>query len=109
NTLINGRTLQNPVVLTPCARKGIFRYYDNWNNGNFFTTTTATGSTPTVPVVDGLGNPVAPATNPNVAPFNGSPFSGSLHYASVFGTVLNPSTVNADCSNVQVGPAPTAN
>jgi hypothetical protein len=39
--------------------------------------------------VDGLGNPAPPATNPNVAPFNGSPFTGSLHYASVFGTVLN--------------------
>jgi hypothetical protein len=43
-----------------------------------------------------------PATNPD-----GSPFTGSLHYGSVFGTVLNPTTVNADCSNVQVGPAST--
>src|SRR6185503_9720548 len=34
---------------------------------------------------------------------------GSLRYASVFGTVLNPSSVNSDCSNVQVGPAPTSN
>src|SRR5262245_62102451 len=109
STLINGRTVQNPVVLTPCARRGIFRYYDNWNNGNFLQTTQATGSTPTIQVVDAVGNPLTPANNPNVAPFNGSPFTGSLHYASVFGTVLNPSTVNSDCSNVQVGPAPTAN
>jgi hypothetical protein len=103
--LMNGRTVQNVQVLTPCARKGIFRYFDNWNNGNFYSPTTATGATPTIPVVDAVGNPVAPANNPNVAPFNGSPFTGSLHYASVFGTVLNPTTVNPDCSNVQVGPA----
>ena len=63
--LMNGRTVQNPVVLTPCARKGIFRYFDNWNNGNFYTTTQATGGTPTIAVVDAVGNPVAPATNPN--------------------------------------------
>jgi len=104
SALINGRTIQNPVVLTPCARRGIFRYFDNWNNGNYFQPLQATGSTPTIAVVDGVGNPVAPATNPN-----GAAFTGSLHYASVFGTVLNPTTVNSDCSNVQVGPAPTAN
>ncbi len=102
--LVNGRTVQNPVVLTPCARKGIFRYYDGWNNGNFFQATQATGSTPTIAVVDPVGNPAPPATNPD-----GSRFTGSLHYVSVFGTVLNPATVNPDCSNVQVGPAPTAN
>jgi hypothetical protein len=53
-------------------------------------------------VVDAIGNPVTPANNPD-----GTPFTGSLRYASVFGTVLNPATVNADCSNVQVGPAST--
>jgi hypothetical protein len=42
-----------------------------------------------IAMVDAVGNPVAPATNPN-----GTPFTGSLHYASVFGTVLNPTTVN---------------
>ena len=93
-------------MLTPCARKGIFRYFDNWNNGNYLTTTTATGNTPTIAVVDALGNPVTPANNPGATP---TPFTGSLHYASVFGTVLNPTTVNADCSNVQVGPATTTN
>jgi Carboxypeptidase regulatory-like domain len=105
STLINGRNTTNPVVLTPCARKGIFRYFDNWNNGNTVQALQATGATPTIAVVDGLGNPLTPANNPNVAPFNGSSFTGSLHYVSVFGTVLNPTTVNSDCSNVQVGPA----
>src|SRR5262245_48308149 len=105
STLINGRNTTNPVVLTPCARKGIFRYFDNWNNGNNLQALQATGTTPTIAVVDGLGNPITPANNPNVAPFNGSSFTGSLHYVSVFGTVLNPTSVNSDCSNVQVGPA----
>src|SRR5438093_231931 len=109
SSLINGRNVQNPIVLTPCARKGVFRYFDNWNNGNFVQATQATGGTPTIAVVDAVGNPVAPANNPNVAPFNGSSFTGSLHYVSVFGTVLNPATVKPDCSDVQVGPAPTAN
>jgi len=107
NTLIHGRTTQNPVVLTPCARNGIFRYFDNWNNGNFFTTPQTTGTTPTIPVVDAIGNPVTPTNNPNTAPFNGSPFTGSLHYVSPFGTVLNPTALNADCSNAQIGPAST--
>jgi hypothetical protein len=102
--MMHGRTVQNVQVLTPCARKGIFRYFDTWNNGNYFTTTTASGNTPTTAVVDALGNPVAPATNPN-----GGAFSGSLHYASVFGTVLNPSTIASDCSNAQIGAAPTTN
>src|SRR5262249_31366852 len=33
-SLVNLRTMQNPLVLTPCARMGVFRYFDNWNNGN---------------------------------------------------------------------------
>ncbi len=107
SAIMNSRTNQNPMVLTPCARRGIFRYFDNWNNGNNVQAPQTTGSTPTIAVVDAIGNPVTPANNPNVAPFNGSPFTGSLRYASVFGTVLNPTTVNADCSNVQVGAAPT--
>ncbi len=106
STLIHGRTTQNPIVLTPCARKGIFRYFDNWNNGNSTQNVQSTGATPTIAVVDALGNPATPAINPGL---NGGPFTGTLHYASVFGTVLNPASVNADCSNVQVGPAPTTN
>jgi hypothetical protein len=98
-TIVRARTIQNPQVLTPCARNGIFRYFDNWNNGNAIATTQASGNTPTIPVVDGLGNPLTPATNPN-----GSPFNGSLRYASVFGRVTNTPT-RPDCSDaiVQAG------
>jgi hypothetical protein len=75
------------TVLTPCARNGIFRYFDNVNNGAYGATPVLTGPTPTMPVVDLNGNPVSP---------NGSP----LRYISVFGPVTFPNnTPNADCSN----------
>ncbi|HYR89735.1 MAG TPA: TonB-dependent receptor [Terriglobia bacterium] len=87
------KTEVNPIVLTPCAQRGIFRYYDNWNNGNVLSATTATSTTPTIAVVDGAGNPKPPATNPNSTPHN-----GILRYASVFGPLLNTPT-RPDCSD----------
>jgi Carboxypeptidase regulatory-like domain len=81
--LVNGRTTPNSMVLTPCARNGIFRYFDGWNNGNI-NQVTAYGATPTIAVVDGLGNPVKPTINPTSAT-DTSPYTGSLHYFSVFG------------------------
>jgi hypothetical protein len=95
--LVNIRTTQNALVLTPCARNGVFRYFDNWNNGNAIQITDR-GSTPTIAVVDGLGNPLTPADNPT-----GTPFTGALRYQSVFGRLLsNPTT--PDCSDAQVQP-----
>ncbi len=79
--LVGARTTQNPIVLTPCARNGIFRYFDGWNNGNAISPTVSTGTTPTIAVVDGIGNPRPPATNPG-----GAAFTGTLRYASVFGS-----------------------
>jgi hypothetical protein len=98
------RTAQTPVVLTPCARNGIFRYYDNWNNGAYGSTI-STGATPTAPVVDVNGNPTPP---PYLIPTdsNSGPHNGILRYVSVFGDVLNPDTINGDCSNAQVGGGP---
>jgi hypothetical protein len=89
------RTDQNVTVLTPCAQRGIFRYYDNWNNGNFFQVQ-AGGTTPTIAVVDALGNPVAPQTNPN-----GSSHNGVLRYASVFGPLQNTPS-QPDCKDAIV-------
>src|SRR5262249_25634495 len=94
------RTNSNPTVLTPCARNGIFRYFDNWSNGNALTTTQATGANPTIAVVDQFGNPVAPKTNPN-----GTPFTGTLRYASVFGPLLN-TPAKPDCSDAIVQGTP---
>src|SRR5437867_9331115 len=90
------KTELNPIVLTPCAQRGIFRYYDTWNNGDALATTTATSSTPVIAVVDNAGNPRAPATNPN-----GTPHNGILRYASVFGPLLNTPT-RPDCADAVV-------
>jgi len=97
--LENQRTTQRPVILTDCARNGIFRYYDGWVNGNTNTATTATGNTPTRPVVDSAGNPQAPLTNPgaNQDP-NTNPFTGQLRYYSVFGPLASAPT-KPDCSD----------
>ncbi|HEY2381337.1 MAG TPA: TonB-dependent receptor [Terriglobia bacterium] len=94
--IVGAHTTQNPIVLTPCARNGIFRYFDSWNNGNAIAPTVSTGATPTIAVVDGIGNPLAPATNPT-----GGAFTGALRYASVFGKL--PAALpaaSADCSNI---------
>jgi hypothetical protein len=49
------RAYQSSSVLTPCARNGVFRYFDNWNNGAYNATTTTTGATPNIGVVDRFG------------------------------------------------------
>ena len=93
--LARERQVVNAAVLTPCARNGIFRYFDNWNNGNVNQSTSA-GATPTIAVVDAAGNPLRPAVNPD-----GSPYTGQLRYASVFGQLpANLPAANADCSNI---------
>jgi hypothetical protein len=86
------RDSYNALALTPCARKGIIRYFDTWNNGRYGQVTTTAG-TPTIAVVDFNGNPVTPATNPD-----GTAFTGSLHYASVFGPLLKTPQTD-DCSD----------
>src|SRR5215813_7736381 len=82
------------AVLTPCAKNGVFRYFDGWNSGAVGAPTVNTGN-PVTTVVDLLGNPVAPRTNPD-----GTAYTGKLNYISVFGPVAFPPTgPNADCSN----------
>jgi len=85
----------NATILTPCARRGIFRYFDEWNNGNVNTVTNR-GTTPVTAVVDPSGNPVRPPTSPN-----GNAYSGALHYASVFGPLVRNPT-QPDCSDAVV-------
>ena len=95
----NRRTLQNVIVLTPCARNGIFRYFDTWNNGNAIQAPSG-GATPTIAVVDNGGQPLRPASNPD-----GTPYAGTLRYASVFGPLQNTPT-RPDCSDAVVQGAP---
>jgi hypothetical protein len=82
------------TVLTPCARNGVFRYFDGWNSAAVGAPTTF-GVNPTTTVVDLSGNPAAPKTNPD-----GTPYTGQLRHVSVFGPVAFPAGgPNADCSN----------
>jgi hypothetical protein len=92
------RDTQLLPVLTDCARNGIFRYWENWANGNTDTPVSTVGQTR--PSVDSAGNPVAPATNPN-----GTAYSGQLRYFSVFGPLANR-PVRPDCSDAVVDGAP---
>ena len=90
------------TVLTPCARNGVFRYFDNWNNGAVGATTVPTGANPTRTVVNLDGSPLTPTTNPN-----GTPYTGQLRYISVFGPVTFPASgPNADCSNGSISGSP---
>jgi hypothetical protein len=93
------RLTVRPTVLTDCARNGIFRYWENWANGNTLTPTTRTG-VPTIASVDSFGNPLRPATNPD-----GTPYTGQLRFFSAFGPVLN-TPVQPDCSDAIVGSTP---
>src|SRR5438093_5839924 len=93
------RVTVRPSVLTPCARNGIFRYWEGWGNGNTLTPTTTSG-VPTIASVDSFGNPLRPATNPN-----GTPYTGQLRYYSVFGPLANTPT-RPDCSDAAVQGSP---
>jgi hypothetical protein len=95
-----GRSNSNAVVLAPCAQRGIFKYYDNWSNGNALQVAQPGATTPRIAVVDQSGNPMAPATNPN-----GTPHNGILRFVSVFGRLQNTPT-QPDCSDAVVTGAP---
>src|SRR2546426_1719829 len=93
------RQTVRPIVLTDCARNGIFRYWEGWANGNTLQPTTASGVA-TIASVDSFGNPLRPATNPN-----GTPYTGQLRYRSVFGPLANTPT-RPDCSDAIVQGSP---
>jgi hypothetical protein len=84
----------NATILTPCAQRGVFRYFDQWFNGNALQTKDP--STPRIAVVDFQGNPKLPDSSPT-----GGPYTGTLRYASVFGPLLNTPTT-PDCSDAFV-------
>jgi Carboxypeptidase regulatory-like domain len=91
------RPLTTATVLTDTARNGVFRYFDNWNNGNAGVTVTGNtvgSTTGTYPVVDINGNPVTPAFNPG-----GGAYTGGLNCYSVFGGIKADGTpfTAADC------------
>ncbi|PYS36434.1 MAG: hypothetical protein DMG14_24405, partial [Acidobacteria bacterium] len=93
------RVNQNATVLTPCARNGIFRYFDGWSNGNVLQPVTG-GATPRIAVVDYQGNPAPPPASPT----GGAP-NPALRYASVFGPLVN-TPARPDCSDAIVQGSP---
>jgi hypothetical protein len=101
------RAPYNAMTLTPCARRGVFRFWDRWNNANAdyraLSAEASSGtSTPTIATVDRLGNPVRPEWEPGG--WGTTPYTGQLRYASVFGTIDNLDELLPDCSNVEYTP-----
>jgi len=100
------RSIVTTPVLTDTARQGIFRYFDFYNSADALFVPSAfpmNATSATYPVVDLLGNPLAPPRNPD-----GSPYTGSLRCYSVFGNVKfdgSPFT-QADCPGGIAMPGP---
>ncbi|MEJ2108477.1 MAG: TonB-dependent receptor [Acidobacteriota bacterium] len=98
------RTDMNLQTLTPCAKRGVFRFYDDWNNGNALQLL-ETGSTPRYASVDLNGNPIPPPYADPADP-NSGPHNGIMRYASVWGEISNLATLAPDCSNLEIGGEP---
>src|SRR5262249_34961607 len=93
------RTQMRPVVLTDCARNGIFRYWEGYQNWNLIHLPSGTGyANPLIHTVCSFGDPLRPTINPNGS---GTPYAGQLRYLSVFGPLLNTPT-RPDCSDAIV-------
>jgi len=90
-TFANNRSDVNPIVLTNCARKGIFRYFSGWNSGNagFSLNPTYLNGAYTRKVVNTTGIPLDPRlVNSDQSPITTKPYStvpSSLQFASAFG------------------------
>ncbi|MEJ2245873.1 MAG: TonB-dependent receptor, partial [Acidobacteriota bacterium] len=98
------RTDMNLLTMTPCAQRGVFRFYDDWNNGNALQLL-ETGSTPRYASVDFAGNPIPPPYADPADPDSG-PHNGILRYASVWGPITNLDTLDTDCSNLEIAGVP---
>ncbi len=75
-------------VLTPCARKGIYRYFGGWINGNTQATITRGSNSNTRPVVNADGTPLIPADNRDGTAYTGTgniPSIQGLNAYSVLG------------------------
>ena len=99
---VRGRSLANVIVPTPCARLGIFRYFNGWTNGNANAATT-TGSNGARASVNLDGTPKPPAGWPSGSSFaSGNPvYDPTLQQVSVFGPLQSQPTAN-DCSDAPI-------
>ncbi|NLT65737.1 MAG: TonB-dependent receptor [Acidobacteria bacterium] len=87
--IVRSRDNVNVPVLTPCARKGIFRYFEGWNNANaqYMNVVTGPEGSQIRRVVDTLGNPLTPTTWAD-----GTAYDGQLQFRSVLGQ-LTPEAI----------------
>ena len=111
--IAKNRADMNLQAMTPCARRGVYRFYDDWNNGNALQLLQPTGATPTYATVDLQGNPIPPpAALPSMIDQDGNhldgwePHNGVLRYASVWGPISNLETLSPDCSNLEISGVP---
>ena len=109
------RALSTITVPTPCARLGIYRYFNGWNNGNILTNSNVTsGPNATYSVVEADGTPINPLNNGALSnpgtPQQGLPpgfaaprvpTTPSLQAISVFGPLQSKPTA-ADCSDAPI-------
>jgi len=109
--IARSKTSVNPMTLTPCAKKGIFRYFNDWTNGNFQQATNATAFPAIRASVDTRGTPLdaryAGQLMPGFSPITLNPAgtgASSLKYASVLGTLDSTAQAQVEsdllnCSN----------
>ena len=92
------RSLDNFTALTPCARLGIYRYFDTWNSTNINGNEVLTGTQPTRRSVGPDGTPILPS-----GPSSGSAagYDNSVQHRSVFGPLQSQPTTN-DCSDAPI-------
>jgi hypothetical protein len=94
------RSSSNFTVPTACARLGIYRYFQGWNNGNINTGIVTTGNNPARPTVGIDGSPLPPPSSPGgQTPAQG--YNNSLQAISVFGPLQNTPTQN-DCADAPI-------
>ena len=120
--IVRSKSQVNPTVLTPCARKGIYRYLNGWvsNNSNINNNPTEFGQTARRNVVDASGNPIydytyktagtSTVTGAPVTP--GTTVTSTLRYESVLGHLTDAAKtqIAADplnCSQFNFTPANT--
>src|SRR5688572_31275375 len=87
------RSMDNFNVLTPCARLGIHRYFNNWVNGNAVTNAAQTGANATWRTVGLDGNPTPPGQSPTGQTVADG-YDNSLKHISVFGPLQSQPTAN---------------
>src|SRR4030095_3609219 len=102
---VRGRSLSNFIVPTPCARLGIFRFFNGWTKETANTAAT-TGSNATRAVVNLDGTPRPPTGWPSGSSFATSggspvPYDPTLQQVSVFGPLQTKPTTN-DCSDAPI-------